>query len=97
MELLYEVRDEEYGVATVGVDELWFMCSSPSSNNNIVELKKKQLTFELTIKRSQREKCSWPWNLVFNYDFQNKCDCWKTKQLEHVYKVSSLDYNRLKA
>ncbi len=97
VELLYEIGDEEYGAATVGVNELWFMCSSPSNNNNIVELKKKQPTFELKNKLDQREKCNWPWNLLFNYAFQNRCDCQKTKQLKHDYKVLSLDYNRLKA
>ncbi len=55
MELLYEVGDEEYGAATIGANELWFMCSS-LNNNNIVELKNKQLTFELENKLEPERK-----------------------------------------
>lgn len=46
VESLHEARDEEYGVATTGIDKPKFMCSNPTNNNNIVELKKTWFTFE---------------------------------------------------
>lgn len=41
MELLYAARDEEYGAAIIGANELQFMSFNPSNNNNIMESNKR--------------------------------------------------------
>jgi hypothetical protein len=112
VELLYEAIDEEYGEAAGGVDELQFMCSSPSSSNNIVESKKRRLTFEqvrsletnfeLENKLEPERKMQLAMELGLQPRqvavwFQNRRARWKTKQLERDYEVLSLDYSRLKA
>jgi hypothetical protein len=38
--------DEEYGVIVVGANKLQFMCFNPNSNNNIMESKKRKITFK---------------------------------------------------
>ncbi|CAM6018889.1 unnamed protein product [Sphagnum balticum] len=112
VELLYEAVDEEYGEAAGGSDELQFMCSSPSSSNNIVESKKRRLTFqqvrsletnfELENKLEPERKMQLAMELGLQPRqvavwFQNRRARWKTKQLERDYEVLSLDYSRLKA
>jgi len=112
VELLYEAVGEEYGAAAAGADELQFMCSSPSSSNNIVESKKRRLTFEqvrsletnfdLDNKLEPERKMQLAMELGLQPRqvavwFQNRRARWKTKQLERDYEVLSLDYSRLKA
>ncbi|CAM6041766.1 unnamed protein product [Sphagnum compactum] len=109
---LSSVDDEEYGAAAAGADELQFMCSSPSSSNNIVESKKRRLTFEqvrsletnfeLENKLEPERKMQLAMELGLQPRqvavwFQNRRARWKTKQLERDYEVLSLDYSRLKA
>jgi len=112
VELLYEAVDEEYGATAAGADELQFMCSSPSSSNNIVESKKRRLTFEqvrsletnfeLDNKLEPERKMQLAMELGLQPRqvavwFQNRRARWKTKQLERDYEVLSMDYSRLKA
>jgi homeobox-leucine zipper protein len=104
--------DEEYGATAAGADELQFMCSSPSSSNNIVESKKRRLTFEqvrsletnfeLDNKLEPERKMQLAMELGLQPRqvavwFQNRRARWKTKQLERDYEVLSMDYSRLKA
>jgi hypothetical protein len=94
VESLHEVRDEEYRTTTKNINELLFMCFSPTNNNNIMESKKRWFTFkqvqllernfksenklELEKKMQLAMELGLQWQQVTIW-FQIICIRWKTK------------------